>query len=118
VSEAVTAGHQAAAEDLSRVLAPRQREIAAPVAAGCSDARIVGRLVITQGTVANEMDQNLRRLTSAAGCRSAAGPRSKGPITLRTDRRRAALPHPLPSRLLKYSFSTLVTTASCGPDNL
>jgi DNA-binding CsgD family transcriptional regulator len=43
-------------------LTPRQREVAALIAAGYSNARIADHLVITQGTVGNHIEQMLRRL--------------------------------------------------------
>jgi DNA-binding CsgD family transcriptional regulator len=43
------------------VLTPRQREIAALIAGGYSNAQIADRLVITRGTVANHLEQIMRR---------------------------------------------------------
>jgi DNA-binding CsgD family transcriptional regulator len=44
---------------------PRQREVAALIAAGLTNEQIAGRLVITPGTVANHVEQILRRLDFA-----------------------------------------------------
>jgi len=54
--------YRAAAEDLITVLTPRQRDVAELIACGLSNAEIAQRLVITQGTVANHVEQILRRL--------------------------------------------------------
>jgi DNA-binding CsgD family transcriptional regulator len=44
---------------------PRQREVAALIAAGLTNEQIAGRLVITPGTVANHVQQILRQLNFA-----------------------------------------------------
>jgi DNA-binding CsgD family transcriptional regulator len=62
VSEVAAESFRAAAEEVIRVLTPRQREVAALIAAGHSNAQIADRLVIAEGTVANHVEQILRRL--------------------------------------------------------
>ncbi len=54
--------YRAAAEDLIKVLTPRQRDVAELIAGGLSNAEIAQRLVITQGTVANHIEHILRKL--------------------------------------------------------
>ena len=44
------------------MLTRRQREVAALIAEGVSNAQIAERLVLTPGTVANHMEHILRRL--------------------------------------------------------
>lgn len=59
----VAIAQEAPAQPLSvRALTPRQREVATLIAAGYSNAQIADRLVIAQGTVANHVEQMLRRL--------------------------------------------------------
>jgi two-component system, OmpR family, sensor kinase len=53
---------RAAAEALIGELTPRQQEIAALVAGGLTNRQIADRLLLTQGTVANHVEQILRRL--------------------------------------------------------
>jgi len=61
-SEVAEEGDRVAAEDLVRVLTPRQREIATLIAAGLTNAEIAQRLVIKEGTAANHVEHILRRL--------------------------------------------------------
>jgi two-component system OmpR family sensor kinase len=60
--QAADAGYRAAAEQLLKMLTPRQREIAALVARGYSNAEIAQELVLVTGTVANHLEQILMRL--------------------------------------------------------
>jgi DNA-binding CsgD family transcriptional regulator len=60
--QAAEAGYRAAAEQLVDVLTPRQREIAALIAKGYTNAEIARELVLVPGTVANHIDQILARL--------------------------------------------------------
>jgi DNA-binding CsgD family transcriptional regulator len=59
---AAEAGYRAAAEQLLSGLTPRQREIAALIARGYSNAEIARELVLVPGTVANHVEQILTRL--------------------------------------------------------
>jgi DNA-binding NarL/FixJ family response regulator len=59
---ATEAGYRAAAEQLLGELTPRQREIAALIARGYSNAEIARELVLVPGTVANHVEQILTRL--------------------------------------------------------
>jgi len=60
--DAAAAGYRAAAEQLVQTLTPRQREIAALIARGYSNAEIARELVLVPGTVANHVEQILTRL--------------------------------------------------------
>lgn len=61
VREARARGRREAAEEMTR-LTPRQREVAALIADGLSNAQIAERLTLVEGTVANHMEAILRRL--------------------------------------------------------
>ncbi len=61
-ADAVERGRQTATEELISLLTPRQREIAALIAAGLSNERIAEELVITRGTVANHVQHILAEL--------------------------------------------------------
>ena len=54
-------GYERAGHELARLTA-RQRAVAALVAEGRTNAEIAGRLALTEGTVANHMEQAMRRL--------------------------------------------------------
>ena len=60
--DAAEQSYRAAAEEVVRELTPRQREVAALIAQGRSNAEIAEALVLTQGTVANHVEGILRRL--------------------------------------------------------
>jgi DNA-binding NarL/FixJ family response regulator len=60
--QAAEAGFRAAAGQLVNALTPRQREIAALIARGYSNAEIARELVLETGTVANHVAQILDRL--------------------------------------------------------
>jgi DNA-binding CsgD family transcriptional regulator len=60
--DAAQAGYQTAAEEAVKALTPRQREVAALLARGLSNAEIAQRLVLDQGTVANHVAHILDRL--------------------------------------------------------
>jgi DNA-binding CsgD family transcriptional regulator len=60
-TEAVQRGRIQAGDELAR-LTPRQRELAAWVAAGLGNEEIAERLSVTPGTVANHLEHILRRL--------------------------------------------------------
>ena len=55
-------GMRLAAEQAVGILTPRQQEVAGLIAAGLSNREIAERLVLTGGTVANHVEQILRRL--------------------------------------------------------
>jgi len=61
-AEAAEAGYRAGVADTVSTLTPRQREVAALVAQGLSNAEIAARLWLTRGTVANHIAQIMRRL--------------------------------------------------------
>ena len=61
-SRAAEEGVRLAAEEAVRTLTPRQREVAGLLGAGLSNREIAERLVLTPGTVANHVEQILRRL--------------------------------------------------------
>jgi two-component system OmpR family sensor kinase len=61
VSAAERRGLARAAEELTRIT-PRQREVAALVAAGLTNVEIAQRLILIEGTVANHLEAILRRL--------------------------------------------------------
>jgi DNA-binding NarL/FixJ family response regulator len=54
-------GRRRVGDDLAK-LTRRQQEIAACIAEGLTNAEVVQRLVLTPGTVANHMENSLRRL--------------------------------------------------------
>lgn len=60
--QAAETGNRAAAGQVLNALTPRQREIAALIARGYSNAEIAGELVLETGTVANHVAQILGRL--------------------------------------------------------
>jgi two-component system OmpR family sensor kinase len=62
VGDAAREGLRIAAEDTVKKLTPRQREVAALIAAGLTNMEIAERLVLTPGTVANHVEGILRRL--------------------------------------------------------
>ena len=62
VADAAREGLRVAAEDTVGKLTPRQREVAALIAAGLTNMEIAERLVLTPGTVANHVEGILRRL--------------------------------------------------------
>jgi DNA-binding NarL/FixJ family response regulator len=53
---------RAAVDELISLLTPRQREVAALIASGLTNAQIAERLVISAGTVANHVEHILDRL--------------------------------------------------------
>ena len=61
-TEAAEAGYRAGLADTVSTLTRRQREVAALVAQGLSNAEIAARLWLTRGTVANHIAQIMRRL--------------------------------------------------------
>jgi two-component system, OmpR family, sensor kinase len=61
-ADAVERGRQTATEELITLLTPRQREIAALIAAGLTNEQIANKLVLTKGTVANHVERILNRL--------------------------------------------------------
>ena len=69
---AVARGRREATEELISLLTPRQREIAALIALGLSNAEIARRLVITKGTVANHVAAILEKLGAPSRARIAA----------------------------------------------
>ncbi len=68
---AVERGRHAALEEMTSLLTPRQREIAALITLGLSNAEIARRLVITQGTVANHIATILEKLGAPSRARIA-----------------------------------------------
>jgi DNA-binding CsgD family transcriptional regulator len=56
-------GRQKAILEMLNLLTPRQREVAACIAGGMSNAEIARQLTLTQGTVANHVEGILRRLS-------------------------------------------------------
>jgi DNA-binding CsgD family transcriptional regulator len=56
-------GRREAILEVLNLLTPRQREVAALIAGGLSNAEIAQRLVVTEGTVANHVEHILRRLS-------------------------------------------------------
>jgi len=61
-SESFQQGRQAGAAELISLLTPRQREVAAFIAAGLTNRQIAERLVVSEGTVANHVRAILDRL--------------------------------------------------------
>jgi DNA-binding CsgD family transcriptional regulator len=61
-SEVAEASLRVAAENLIATLTPRQREIAALISSGLTNAEIAQQLVLTPGTVANHVEHILDRL--------------------------------------------------------
>jgi DNA-binding CsgD family transcriptional regulator len=55
-------GREAASEGPLGLLTPRQREVAALIAAGLTNEQISERLVLTKGAVANHIERIMRRL--------------------------------------------------------
>jgi RNA polymerase sigma factor (sigma-70 family) len=56
-------GRREAILEVLNLLTPRQREVAALIAGGLSNAEIAQRLVVSEGTVANHVEHILRRLS-------------------------------------------------------
>jgi two-component system OmpR family sensor kinase len=56
-------GRREAIIEVLKLLTPRQREVAALIARGMTNAQIARRLTVTQGTVANHIEAILRRLS-------------------------------------------------------
>ena len=69
---AVERGRHAALKEMTSLLTPRQREIAALITLGLSNAEIARQLVITQGTVANHIAAILEKLGAPSRARIAA----------------------------------------------
>ena len=78
--EAAEAAYRAGVEHTLTLLTPRQRQVAALIARGLTNAEIAEQLVLTEGTVANHIEHILRRLgyTSRAQVAALVGQLKRG----------------------------------------
>src|SRR5262249_35996994 len=113
----------------TRPLSPREREVAALIAHGCSNAEIARALVITEGTAANHVARVMRKLgvrsrtgigvwaaeRGLAGGSYPLGRRLSDVIPARSDG--GPLPAPLPPTARRAEDNAAAETPGCAQDD-